>query len=261
MSRNSSDPGHAKGDHVLGDRELDRTPWRRPRAPRIGTLARWLAATVLLGLAAAVLSAGPVGTAGPTTRVLVAAHDLAPGMPLGRTDVTTADLPRADVPAGVLRPGAHTLGERLSAPARRGEPLTDVRLMGPALLRAAGADVVAAPVRIADPGVLGLVHPGDRVDVLAVPTDPVTGPAADGGDTTDGQATGRQPTSGQTTGGSEPDAARVVASDVVILTVPAPSTAIGEDGVLVVLATTHQVAARLAAQSVHSRLSLTVRSR
>lgn len=243
----------SNGSDEHGDRPLDRAPWRRPRAPRAGTLLRWLTATVLLGLAAVVLSAGSSGAADPTTAVLVAARDLAPGVPLAAGDVRTADLPRADVPAGALRPGTGTLGRRLTAPARRGEPLTDVRLMGPALVRASdpGADVVAAPVRVADPGVLGLVHPGDRVDVLAVRTDPAAGSAASDPGTGD-------PHGGE---GGDPGSAVVVATDVVVLTVPAPSGTAVDDGALVVLATTHAVAARLAAQSVHSRLSLTVRGR
>lgn len=232
------------------DQPLDRAPWRRPRVPRTGTIARWTAATVLLALAAVLLSSGSSGAAGPTTAVLVAAHDLAPGVAMRAGDVRVVRLPAADVPAGALRPGARTLGQRLSAPARRGEPLTDVRLMGPALIRASGfgPDVVATPVRIADPGVLALLRAGDRVDVLAVRTDAAT---------TD--ATGSQPTNAHRS--PEENAAHVVATDVVVLTVPAPAATTAEDGALVVLATTHAVAGQLAAESVRARLSLTVRGR
>ena len=62
------------------------------------------------------------------------------------------------------------VGRVLAGPVRSGEALTDVRLVGSSLLTRGGR-LVAAPVRLADPATAGLLHAGDRVDVLAVRTD------------------------------------------------------------------------------------------
>ncbi len=63
---------------------------------------------------------------------------------------------------------------------RAGETITDVRLVGPALLAGYGDQLVAAPVRIADAGSAALLQPGDVIDVLA----------ADGVGGTDGETRG-----------------------------------------------------------------------
>jgi pilus assembly protein CpaB len=55
----------------------------------------------------------------------------------------------------------------LAAPLRAGEPVTDVRLLGPGLTALLPPGRVAAPVRLADLAVAGLAAAGDRVDVLA----------------------------------------------------------------------------------------------
>ncbi|MGI8769252.1 MAG: Flp pilus assembly protein CpaB [Propionibacteriaceae bacterium] len=220
-----------------GELRLDGRRWPRPRLPRLATGVRWLAAAALVGLAAVLLSAGPAGTGEPTVAVLVAAHDLAPGVALRAGDLRTARLPRSLVPDGALRVGERTSGRQLAAPARRGQPLTDVTLMGPALLRASSAgDLVAAPVRVADPGTLDLVRPGDRVDVLAVRTDDID------------------------TGSTVPPAT-VVARNVVLLSTGTTTDDSAEPGTLVVVAAEPGTAARLAADAVHSRLSLTVHGR
>ena len=55
---------------------------------------------------------------------------------------------------------------------RRGEVLTDVRLVGAGGARGLGPGLVAAPVRVADAETVALLRPGDVVDVLAAePTD------------------------------------------------------------------------------------------
>ena len=73
-------------------------------------------------------------------------------------------------PSGALASVADLPGRPLAGPVRAGEPLTDVRLLGPALLDALPGDAeerVAVPVRLADAGVTQLLAVGDRVDVLA----------------------------------------------------------------------------------------------
>lgn len=167
----------------------------------------------------------------PSVSVLVAAHDLAGGVRLTGDDLTVVRLPPAAVPSGVLaEDAAH--GRTLAAPMRKGEPVTDVRLLGPGLTAALGRDLVETPVRLADPAVAALLQAGDRVDVLAAPVDPGT--------------------AGATT---------VAAADVAVLAVPVP----GQDGAgvtegaLVVLATTRHDALTLAAAATADRLSVILR--
>lgn len=190
-------------------------PHRRPLA------AAFAAAAVGFGLLA-LRPAGP-----PTVRVLVAAHDLPGGAALRGQDVRTVALPAAAVPDGALRSGAP--GRVLAGPVRRGEPLTDARLLGAGLLDGYGPGVVATPVRIADAGVARLLRPGDRVDVLATGEAPFEDAAA---------ATVPQ----------------TVVSSVPVIAVPRQS--IGDQGTLVVLATSRQQARVLAGAG--NRLSVTI---
>jgi Flp pilus assembly protein CpaB len=167
-----------------------------------------------------------------TTAVLAASRDLPAGHVLTSDDLRRLDLPPAVVPAGVLRPGASVLGRTVALPVRRGEALTDVRLVGASLVAAvAERGLVGAPVRIADAAVAALLSPGDRVDVL-----------------------GSSDTAAQ---------AQVVASDVLVVTVPAgdPQQHSGalDDGALVVLATTPATAQQLAHAATTARLSVVLR--
>ena len=109
---------------------------------------------------------------GPTVAVTVAAHDLASGTVL-RPD----DLVIRHFPAGVAPTGSDTgaVGRTLAAPVRRGEPVTDVRLVAPALM-AGYPGRVALPVRIADADVVGLLRVGDHVNLVAA--DPRSGTAS-----------------------------------------------------------------------------------
>jgi Flp pilus assembly protein CpaB len=205
-----------------------------------GALLRDLCRTIamrrrlLAALCAGGAAAGALAVAAPappaTTRVLAAARELAPGRALAAGDVQAVELPPAAVPDGALRPDAVVLGRVVTGPVRRGEPLTDVRLLGPELLAALpGGDHVAVPVRIADPAAVALLRTGDRVDVLAA---------------TEGAA----------------DAAPV-AQRALVVAVPRGDSA-GLDpldgGALVVLAATPATARRLAQAAVASRLSVVV---
>lgn len=189
---------------------------------------RWLLAA---GLAAAAVATGLPAlapTPAATTRVLAAARDLSAGTALRAEDLTPVDLPGAAVPDGALTSSASLAGRLLAAPVRRGEPLTDVRVVGPGLLAAVGdRDLVAVPVRLADPAAGALLRPGDRVDVLAAAPDGTSG------------------------------SADVVASGSPVLAVPSPAGDL--DGALVLLAAPPAVAGRLAAAAVGSRLSVVVR--
>ena len=197
-------------------------------AARRAVLARRRLLAALCAAAATATALDVVAPRGPDlVTVLVAARDVAAGAALTADDLRAAALPHELAPDGALRPGARVIGRAVSGPVRRGEPLTDVRLVGASLLAHAGPGVVAVPVRLADPDAAALARSGDRVDVLAAPLD----------------------------GGSAVVA--VVAARALVLAVPAPSS--GGDGSVVVLAVTPGAARELAAAATTSRLSLALR--
>jgi pilus assembly protein CpaB len=193
---------------------------------------RRLTAAVLAGVAV-VTGVRAVHPAQPPTRLVwAAARDLSGGTPLAAADLQRVALPAAVVPAGALAVGTRVVGRLLAAPVRRGEPLTDVRLLEPSLLAALPQPgLVAVPVRVADgSAAAALVHAGDLVDVLAAaaPADAVGAPV---------------PTT--------------VATGARVLAVPVRVDATsGDGGGLVVLAVTARQASALARASAGSRLSL-----
>jgi pilus assembly protein CpaB len=128
---------------------------------------RRVAAMVLVGLAA--LLALNRGSSADGV-VVVAARDLAPGTVVGAGEVTLRELPPQVVPDGAARSPGVVVGRTLAAPVRRGEPLTDVRLTGSELIRAVTPDptMVSVPLRLADPGVATVLHPGVTVDVVSI---------------------------------------------------------------------------------------------
>jgi Flp pilus assembly protein CpaB len=193
---------------------------------------RRLVSAVLAGVAvvAALTVLAPRPPA--TTAVWAAAHDLGGGAPLLRADLAVAHVPASLLPAGALPATTRVAGRLLAAPVRRGEPLTDVRLLEPPLLSALGRPGdVAVPVRLADgAAAAALVHPGDVVDVLAA---------------------------GGLDGGPAATPPRVAAAAVTVLAVPPPAGS-GDAGLVVVAATAAQ-AAELADAATTRRLSLVLR--
>lgn len=193
------------------------------------------AAGVVVGLQA-LAPAAPA-----STDVLVAAADLPAGRRLRPGDLTVHGLPPGAVPAGALRPGTEVTGRTLAAPVRAGEPVTDVRLVGASSLRAYGRGLVAAPVRLADAGVLELVRPGDHVDIVAASVAEALDP-------------GRH------------EAARVVARGARVVALPSTERTSGasliatpETGGLLLVAVPPAVAVDLAGAAATSRLSLVLR--
>lgn len=199
--------------------ELLHSPgWRRRALLRRGL------ALVLLVLAG-ILALTP---ARPGVDVVVAGRDLPPGATISAADVVLRSWPADLVPGGALRATADVDGRVLAGAARAGEPLTDLRLAGPAL--AAGAtglpDATGVPVRLADPDVAALLGPGSRVDVV-------------------------------TTDGAE---AVLLAADAVVLTVLADDGrgAAGR-GRLVLVALPREIATRVAAASLSAQVAVTLR--
>jgi Flp pilus assembly protein CpaB len=147
----------------LPDRRLARS-FRRVRR---GVLARRrLLAALLTGIAVAAGVQAATAPPPPSVGVLTAARDLPAGAVLGSNDLVTVDFAPGSVPTGAAR---EAIGRTLAAPVRRGEPVTDVRLLGPALT-AGDPELTAVPVRLPDAAMVALLEVGDRIDLIA--TDP-----------------------------------------------------------------------------------------
>ncbi|GAA1290303.1 flagellar basal body P-ring biosynthesis protein [Planotetraspora silvatica] len=199
-----------------------------PAMRRILARHRRVIAALLAGLAmACVLMAVRQPQGVP---VLAAARDLSGGR-LAAADVMTVRLPPDAVPDGAFPAGSAVTGRVVAGPVRRGEPLTDARLLGQGLLAAREPGMMATPVRIADPDAARLLSPGDVIDVLA---------AFEG----------------------DAQQALAVAHEVRVLARPVEETTEGsESGALLVLATSPSEAAQLAQAQAQARLSVTIHPR
>jgi Flp pilus assembly protein CpaB len=209
--------------------------FRRPRSPV--RLVRQVAAGVLACLALLLAlrppPPGPETAAQRTVPVVVAATDLPAGATLTAGHLATAFLPADATPAGAATDIDQLSGQVLAAPVRGGEPVTDVRVVGPGLWSRVPDGLVAAPVRLADLAVATLLRAGDRVDVLAAAAAP---------------------------DGAVP-AAAVVAEAALVLAVPAdadPGSSVPAPGAgLLVLAVPPETARQLAAAGAGASLTVT----
>jgi hypothetical protein len=127
-------------------------------------------------------------------------------------------------------------GRVLAGGARRGETITDVRLLGAELARLLAPDGGSAtvPIRLSDPDVAELLAPGSRVDVVGV--------------------------------GERDGAAMVLAERATVLAVLDAAgsgglgqTARGQQGRLVVVVLPRQAATQVAAASLSQSLTITLR--
>jgi len=140
--------------------------------------------------------------------VVVAARDLTPGVELVAADLRVESHAVTTIPDGATVNGSDLIGATLAGPARRGEVLTDVRVMSSRLAdAAAGPDARIVPVHPTDAALLDLVRTGDVVDVLAVT---------------------------ESADGSGEDRSRVVAANAVVVLVSTPAKDRGRDGVVLV---------------------------
>ena len=138
--------------------------------------ARRVAAGALVVLAA--VAAFRSNPGGDHVDVVVAAHDLSPGVQLTADDLRVENRSASTLPDGSQNNFTALVGSTLAGPARRGEVLTDVRLLGPRLAEATvGPNARIVPLHLAESALLDLIRPGDVVDVLAAATgsDAVTG--------------------------------------------------------------------------------------
>lgn len=132
------------------------------------------ALVVLAGVAA--IRSDPQGD---RVEVVVASHDIGPGTALTADDVSLQTRSARTVPDGVATDVSAVLHSTLAGPARRGEVLTDVRLLGSRLTEAtAGPDARIVGVHPADAALIDLVRPGDIVDIVTADdaTDPPSAP-------------------------------------------------------------------------------------
>ena len=139
--------------------------WLRPDWSRT-VLARRIAAAGLVVLAGvAALRPNPDGE---RAQVVVAARDLSPGAALTADDLRLEKRLAPTIPDGSQSDIDTIVGSTLAGPTRRGEVLTDVRLLGSRLAEsAAGPDARIVPVHPVDGAVADLVRPGDVVDIVA----------------------------------------------------------------------------------------------
>ncbi|HET6740135.1 MAG TPA: hypothetical protein VFH76_14415 [Kribbella sp.] len=156
----------------------------------------------------------------PTVKVVAAAHDLTGGAVPAHGDLRTVDLPAGTVPSGALRPDSELTTRVLSGPVRAGEPLTDARFLAPP---AVPSGSVAYPVRVDDADITTLLRVGDHLSLYAA-------------------------------AGTTADAATLLARSVAVVALPEPRSM--TSGALIVVATTPDVAARLAQAGANSRITV-----
>jgi Flp pilus assembly protein CpaB len=179
-------------------------------------------AALFAGLAV-LLALGTLRAEPPGRTVVVAARDLASGTVLATDDVRRARLPESAAPAHGAQRVDDVVGRTVAGPMRRGEVVTDRRVVRADRMDGFPAGTVLATIRLADADALSSLGVGDRVDVVAV--DPE--------------------------GGAETE---VVARSVEIVTLPRGDDVSG--GVPVGLATTEDAALRLAERALDARLSV-----
>ncbi len=221
----------------MGDSSLNPTLVRRMSAAlrpdwARTVLARRLAAGGLVVLAGvATLRSNPEAD---YADVVVAAHDLHPGAALTTDDVRLERRSATTIPDGSRAEVGGVVGSTLAGPARRGEVLTDVRLLGSRLAEStAGPGARIVPLHLADSALIDLVRVGDVVDVLVAPTAGAPDAA--------------------------PPASKVLATDAVVVLVSAPQKNPSADGERVVLvALPARVANTVAGSALGQAVTLTL---
>ena len=169
--------------------------WLRPDWTRTVLFRRVAAGALVVLAGVATLRSNPDDD---RAEVVVAARDLRPGAALTSEDVRLEKRSATTVPDGSRADLSAVVGSTLASPTRRGEVLTDVRLLGSRLAEStAGPGARIVPLHLADSALIDLVRVGDVVDVLAAPAN--ESPAAS------------QPTT--------PAISRVVATDAIVVLV------------------------------------------
>lgn len=101
------------------------------------------------------------------TDVVTAATDLRPGHRVEADDLRIEKRSAATLPDGAITSLDGVAGLQVAGPVRRGEILTDARVLRARLAGiSVGPDARVVGVRLAEAGMLDVVRPGDVVDVL-----------------------------------------------------------------------------------------------
>lgn len=199
-------------------------PSARTRAQRLVLEHRRTAAAVLAGVAVLAGLASVRESTEPGPVVVAAARDLPSGHVVEADDVRAVELRPGTAPAAALGAAGEAVGRRLAGGVRRGEVLTDRRVLGPGPLDGRPAGYVLTTVRLGDADGLSAVRVGDSVDVVAIDPEAVERP-------------------------------RVVARHLEVL---ALRTSEGRDGALLDLAAREPEALDLAREGLRSRLTVLV---
>ncbi|MEO6471381.1 MAG: SAF domain-containing protein [Aeromicrobium sp.] len=99
--------------------------------------------------------------------VVVARHDLKSGAVIASGDLRTAFIPAGVKPSHSWASPDTLIGRRAAGPLRKGEVLTDFRLLEPGLLRGYAEGLVLSTIRVADPTQLTSLRVGDRVNIVS----------------------------------------------------------------------------------------------
>ena len=107
---------------------------------------------------------------------LVATHDLSVGTRIQDSDIAVRRINPASAPAGLLKVSDQAVGQVVSSPVLEGQfldarqvaPSRNASLLGTGLDVPAGYRIIGLPIAPAA-AVGGVLKPGDRVDVMAIP--------------------------------------------------------------------------------------------
>ncbi|MGZ5413743.1 MAG: SAF domain-containing protein [Aeromicrobium sp.] len=122
-------------------------------------------AAVFAGLAV-LFAFGAMKPSTPGSPAVVARHDLVSGAVLTADDLRTTTMPTGSKATHSWTSAEELLGRRIAAPMRKGEVLTDYRLLEPGLLDGYDKGRVLATVQIAEPTQLAALRVGDHVNVV-----------------------------------------------------------------------------------------------
>jgi Flp pilus assembly protein CpaB len=201
-----------------------RPDWTRTVAAR-----RAAAAGLVLLAAVAAVRSDPHGD---QIEVAVAARDLAPGTALTADDVRLENRNASALPDGAQTDTAEMVGATLAGPVRRGEVLTDARVLGSRLAElSVGPDARIVPLPLGDAALLDVIRAGDVVDVVTTYDD-----------------------DDDSTSGAKP---RIIATDAVVVLVSQKPKGTGNDRVALV-ALPARSANEVAAASLVQAVTLTI---
>lgn len=148
------------------ERKPERRPTRSVPLRRLVLRNRGLIAALLLCAAAGVCVEAFLQDSIGTTPVIAASMDVPVGTVLTEAHLMTRHLTPEGLPVTAFAAVEPLLGQRLAAPLREGDILTDTALLGAGLLAGTSPGTVAVPLRPADESTVQLLAPGQLVDVV-----------------------------------------------------------------------------------------------